>query len=458
MGKKVTAVFDVGKTNKKFFLFDSDFAEVYREYKVFEEIEDEDGHPTEDIDALTFWMKATLNKALSSSEYEITSLNFSSYGASLVHLNDKGEMATPMYNYIKPMPQEIISKFYDVYGPEIDFAMCSGSSNSGLLNSGMQLYWLKHTKPDIFDSIATSLHLPQYLSYIFTGKMVSDYTSIGCHTALWDYSNQDYHEWVLKEGIAKKLPSIVPTNHYEMIEIRGKKIKVGVGIHDSSAALLPYLRSSENKFVLLSTGTWSIALNPFSDGILSRGDIAADCINYMRVNGSAVKASRLFLGYEFTQQLKDLAEHFNVSEDLPKHLQFNEVLYRRVSEAFRPKFRWKDLAVPSKVNQTDYSFESFEEGYHQLLFELVKHQAARIKTTIGQDAITELYIDGGFAANAVFMEMLHRFLPKLQLKTTDASLGSALGAALVVSDVTLDTDFLRTKYALKSHNNQLTEN
>ena len=458
MGKKVTAVFDVGKTNKKFFLFDSDFAEVYREYRVFEEIEDEDGHPTEDINALTFWMKDTLDKALTSSEFEITTLNFSSYGASLVHLNNKGEMATPLYNYTKPMPHEIINKFYDVYGPEIDFAKRSGSSNSGMLNSGMQLYWLKYTKPEVFDSIAYSLHLPQYLSYVFTGKMVSDYTSIGCHTALWDYGKQDYHDWVLKEGIAKKLPRIVPTDHFEMVEISGKKIKVGVGIHDSSAALLPYIRSSENKFVLLSTGTWSIALNPFSDGILNHEDIAADCINYMRVDGSAVKASRLFLGYEFTQQVKALANHFNVSEDHHKNLRFNEVLYQRVTEDFQPKFRWKDLAAPSQITQTNYSFESFEEGYHQLLFELLQHQAARIQTTIGHDNIMELYIDGGFAANAVFMEILDRFLPKLQLKTTDASLGSALGAALVVSDVTLDTDFLRTKYALKSHNHQLTEN
>ena len=40
MKQKVTAVFDIGKTNKKFFLFDKDFKEVYKEYTSFKEIED----------------------------------------------------------------------------------------------------------------------------------------------------------------------------------------------------------------------------------------------------------------------------------------------------------------------------------------------------------------------------------------------------------------------------------
>ncbi|MEX0361545.1 MAG: carbohydrate kinase, partial [Allomuricauda sp.] len=46
---KVTAVFDIGKTNKKIFLFDSKFHEVYKEYSQFDQIEDEDGYPTENL-------------------------------------------------------------------------------------------------------------------------------------------------------------------------------------------------------------------------------------------------------------------------------------------------------------------------------------------------------------------------------------------------------------------------
>jgi len=55
MKNEVTAVFDIGKTNKKFFLFDKDYQEVYREYTRFDTITDEDGYETEDLASLQVW-------------------------------------------------------------------------------------------------------------------------------------------------------------------------------------------------------------------------------------------------------------------------------------------------------------------------------------------------------------------------------------------------------------------
>ncbi len=39
----------------------------------------------------------------------------------------------------------------------------------------------------------------------------------------------------------------------------------------------------------------------------------------------------------------------------------------------------------------------------------------------------------------------------MKLSTTDSSLGSALGAAIVISDVTLEPKFLKKNYSLKKH-------
>jgi len=41
-------------------------------------------------------------------------------------------------------------------------------------------------------------------------------------------------------------------------------MKMGFGVHDSSAALIPYLKAQKNPFLLISTGTWSISINPFN--------------------------------------------------------------------------------------------------------------------------------------------------------------------------------------------------
>lgn len=450
MEREVTAVFDIGKTNKKFFLFDRDFQEVHREYTHLETIPDGDGYPSEDLQALTDWMREVLERALGSGQWDVKSLNFSTYGASLVHLDEQGKPLTPLYNYTKPYEAALEDAFFKQYGPQIDFERHTGTSRSGMLNSGMQLYWLRHRKPEIFQRIGVSLHLPQYLSFLFTGRPVSDYTSLGCHTALWDYRHNGYHAWVAAEGLDRVLAPIVPTETTYPISFRGKELRVGVGIHDSSAALLPYLKSIKTPFALLSTGTWSIALNPFADGHLSAADRGHDCINYMRIDGQPVKAARLFLGNEFKLQLEALSARYGVGEHAYREVTFNRRLFERIRVEDRPLFHWESLKA-SCPGKTSWEQPDFAAAYHQLLYELCQLQCSRLQAVLGSSGIDRLYVDGGFAGNAVFLEMLSRLLHPVKVHTANASLGSALGAAVVLSGRKLRKGFLKTHYALQKH-------
>jgi len=450
--EKVTAVFDIGKTNKKFFLFDSNFKEVYREYISFDEIKDEDGYPTENLVALQKWLKELFNRILEAEEFDIRAINFSTYGASFVHIDENGEILTPLYNYTKPMDEALIAKFYEKYGPEVDFSIKTGSSNSGMLNSGMQLYWIKHTKPEIFKKIKYSLHLPQYLSYIFTGIPLSEYTSIGCHTALWDYEKKDYHKWVYQEEINKILPPIVSTETSINMNYNGKRIKIGVGIHDSSSALLPYVRSIDKPFILVSTGTWSISLNPFSDELLTEEDIAKGCITYMRISGKPVKSSRIFLGNEYRVNVKKLAKYYNVSDDYHKSVAFDYDIFSAIEENFQPIEAFHKF----DTNEESGSFEKlpykcFETAYHHLMTELVQLQVSSIEMAKGKIKIKKLFVDGGFSDNQVYIQLLSHYLRKMKLRTTTSSLGSALGAAISISDTKLNSKFLKENYSLKKH-------
>jgi len=451
MKTEVTAVFDIGKTNKKFFLFDKDYKEVYREYTRFNTIADEDGHETEDLESLQVWLKKVFDRILKAEKYNITAINFSTYGASFVHLDKNGKVLTPLYNYTKPLDEKIIKDFYNKYGPQEAFAKTTGSSNSGMLNSGMQLYWLKYTKPEIFEQIAFSLHLPQYISYVFTGIPLSEYTSIGCHTGMWNYSKKDYHDWIYKEEIDRILPPIVSTETSINMNYNGKRIKLGVGIHDSSAALLPYVRSIKKKFILVSTGTWSIALNPFSEQLLSSEDIKMNCINYMRINGKPAKASRLFLGNEYSLQVKELSAHFNVSKDYHKNVPFDYETFFAIVKDFNFCFRWKSIEAANMPSKTAFKYDKYEHAYHQLMIELVLLQVESIKVAAGEDKIEKLYIDGGFSDNDVYIKLVSHYLRNMELRTTDSSLGSALGAAIAISDTKLNSKFLKKNYSLKKH-------
>lgn len=189
----VTAIFDIGKTNKKCFLFDEQYAEVHSEYADIPEIADEDGYPCDDLLKIIEWIQAVMNRLMRSTKYAVQSVNFSTYGASFVHLDKNGNPVTPLYNYLKPVDENILSAFLEKYGDKATLSATTASPFLALLNSGLQLYWLKHQKPESFQKISYSLHLPQYLSFVFTGKMYSEYTSIGCHTMLWDYDLKKYH-------------------------------------------------------------------------------------------------------------------------------------------------------------------------------------------------------------------------------------------------------------------------
>lgn len=451
MKQKVTAIFDIGKTNKKFFLFDENFQEVYREYARFDEIKDEDGFPTEDLEALQKWLKELFNRILEAKEFDIQAINFSTYGASFVHIDENGEILTPLYNYTKPMDKELIAKFFEKYGPKDAFLKKTGCADLSMLNSGIQLYWLKHTKPEVFKKIKYSLHLPQYLSYIFTGIPLSEYTSIGCHTALWDYDKKDYHDWVYTEKINEILPPIVSTETSVNMNYNGKRIKIGVGIHDSSAALLPYIRSIKKKFVLVSTGTWSIVFNPFTENPISTETDDNDAINYMLINGNPVKATRMFLGNEYKFQVAKLDKHFGVNEDYHRSVKFDYNTYFEILKDFKHYYKWESLTDKDMPEKTQIPNQKFEHAYHQLMTELVLLQIKSIKKALGNNNIERIYIDGGFSNNDIYVKLLSHYFRDKKLRTTDASLGSALGAAISISDNKLNSEFLKEHYALKKH-------
>ena len=158
----VIAIYDIGKTNKKVFLFNEAYEVVYEKSATLPETTDEDGYPCENLALLTQWIRESFAEIAALKEFKIVALNFTSYGASFVHIDKNGEPLTPLYNYLKPYPDALKKKFYDRYGGEIMLSMHTASPVLGSLNSGMQLYRLKYEQKAVFDQIAYSLHLPRY--------------------------------------------------------------------------------------------------------------------------------------------------------------------------------------------------------------------------------------------------------------------------------------------------------
>jgi len=427
-------IFDIGKTNKKAILYDNSLNEIWSTSAVFPEITDEDGFPCDDIQAILLWMKEVLFQLIQEKKYEITHLNFSTYGASFIHIDQEGNILTPLYNYIKPLPKEIRHSFYQKHGVEELIALETASPSLDFLNSGLQLYYIKERYPSIFEKITWSLHLPQYLSYYFTHLPFSEFTSIGCHTALWNFQENNYHKWGFDEKIVAKFPPLKASNTCSEINLFGRVIQTGIGIHDSSASLYPYTLSSDDPYLLLSTGTWSIVFNPFSRINLSKKELEKDCLLFLQPDGKPVKAARLFLGNAYQQQLEEMEIFFQYDIESFDEEPLDVTILEKITLTEPKYFSFPSLNVAEKpkVNSDLATFKSFADAYYQMVWELGTYQAQAINLAAEGQEFSKIFIEGGFSKNQVFIASLKKQLPGVEIIISEYSSGASLGAAMQV--------------------------
>lgn len=432
---KVIAVFDIGKTNKKVLLFDENLHVIHQEEKKLPTTIDDDGFECDDIDLLENWISSSIESLNRNSGYDIKAINFSTYGASLIFLNKEGKRLAPLYNYLKEVDLSIQEKLFDSYGGETEFCRKTASPPLGLLlNSGIQILWLKHTRSEVFNKVQTILHLPQYLSYRLTGKIVSEPTSIGCHTFMWDFDKNKYHQWINDHGIS--LPEPEQNTQSTNSQVSGKEIAVGIGIHDSSSSLAPYLIAEGEPFLLVSTGTWCINMNPFNHTPLTAEELNKDCLSYLSVNQQAVKSSRLYMGHIHDENTKRISAYFDVPEDTYKCIGANEKLMAGFLSEGREKRVFFTYGVPAGYldKSVDLSrFSDFSEAYQRMMFDLSALNANSIDLVIDRnDEVKKIYISGGFARNELFVRTLAGFYPDKEVFTSQVDNSSALGAALMV--------------------------
>jgi L-fuculokinase len=425
------AIFDIGKTNKKLSVLDNNYNFVFENAVQIPDIKDEDGENCDDLSAIITWIKNSFNQLLQNNAYDIRALNFSAFGASIVYIDFYGNPAAPLYSYLKVFPDSLHKKFYGDYGGEQELAKVTASPVLGSLNSGLQIYRMKQLQPEKYSNIQYALHVPQFLSFIFTGKAYSDKTSIGCHTHLWDFTKARYHDWVEREDILAKLAPVEASEKTHQLVIENKVVETGIGLHDSSAALIPYLTCCTEPFMLISTGTWCITLNPFNQSPLTNKELEQDCLCYLTHTGKAVKSSRLFAGHWHETEVKRLAEYFHISAGAYKNIAYNKLLLKD-----HPLN--KSVNVPADLSRLKFSdadlsgFNSYEEAYHALIADIVQMQVYSSGLVLNGSDVKNIYVDGGFSNNPIYMHLLAAAYPAYNVFAASVPQASTIGAAMVI--------------------------
>ena len=83
------------------------------------------------------------------------------------------------------------------------------------------------------------------------------------------------------------------------------------------------------------------------------------------------------------------------------------------------------------------------------MLELILVQEATMKNAIGDTSIKKVFIDGGFTDNDIFVKLLGHYFQDYKVRTTKSPLGSALGAAMVISKKELNKKFLKQHYQMQ---------
>jgi sugar (pentulose or hexulose) kinase len=180
--------------------------------------------------------------------------------------------------------------------------------------------------------------------------------------------------------------------------------------------MIPYLEAFPEPFLLISTGTWCISMNPFDNSPLTLADLQQDCLCYMSYQGKPVKASRLFAGHDHEQQLQRLAAAYHINPAAAANLAYNPSLVKTLRE---------------HPNAADNSFEA---AYHRLLLGIMEKQVASTQLVLHDTDVKRIFVDGGFGRNQVYMHLLAEAFPGIGVFAASIPQATAIGAALAIHE------------------------
>lgn len=426
MKQSPIAVFDLGKTNSKLFVISAD-GHIVDEARTRPLWRDEADLRVLDDTALFNWMKEELARVVA--KHGVDRIMFSGHGCTFA-LVAGDDLVHPVLDYEQEPPADVAGRI-DALAP--DFGETFSPPLPLGFNYGRHLLWLNERDPDLLGKADAILAYPQFWSWKFSGRTVSEVSYLGCHSNLWAPLADDFSGLVDRMGWRGMMPEFVRagseigTHAVTLEDGRIAEVAVHNGVHDSNAALYFYRSLGFSDFTLVSTGTWVIIFNPASP--LEGLDAARDMLANVTVDRQPVATIRFMGGREY-----DVA-----SGGWTKPVSAQAVATLIAKRAFAlPSF-----APGGPVPDHDGRFigpavESEERAAAALLY-------VALMTDLSLDLIgsqNAIVIDGGLVKTGLYASVLSALRLGQTVHTSANPEGSAFGAAALVFDATGGNPFV----------------
>lgn len=407
------AVFDLGKTNSKLFVFapDGSLLAERRTRPVWHEYKD---RKVLDADALHAWMTEALGKAVA--EHGVERMIVSAHGCAF-SLVRGSELLHPILDYEQEIPAPVAARI-DPLLPDFSETF---TPHMGLgFSLARQIYWLEAEEPERFARADAVLCYPQYWVWRLTGRRVSEFSYIGAHNQLWAPLRRDFSSLVDLMGWRHLFPpilaagSVVGDAHVTLPNGEERAVAVHNGVHDSNAALAYYRMTGLSHFTLVSTGTWVIIIN--LDCPLTALDGERDMLANVTVKGEPASTLRFMGGREF-----DL-----ISGGWTKPISQSAVETVIARGIFALPSWGPDGPFPHQRGTIVGEPAAGEERA------AVACLYVAMMTDVSLDLIRSdnlLIVDGGLAKIDIYVAMLAQLRPSQRVTRSSMSEGSATGAA-----------------------------
>ncbi len=416
---RAIAVADIGYTNTKLILFSSDL-KILAERKIASPRHKGRHYNEIDVEPMLDFFATAIPEL--DQIAPIDAIVTSAHGACIVCLDENGKPSVPVMDYMSEPPPEILAAYTancptyaETYSPQLPVALLHA----------MQLYWQKRVLPEAFARTTTILPLMQYVAARLGGSLATEVSSMGCQSHLLDMNSFGPSSLAKAEGWDRLFAP--RKNAWDKIgellaQFRGRDFhgrgEVLTGVHDSNANYLRYLCGGLERFTLLSTGTWIIGFNGEAD--IRNLNPDKDIVANVDVFGRRVSCCRFFGGKEF-EILSDGSTGSDATlEDVIRLIENNVMALPTFTDSGGPM---PGTAKHGRIIG-DANIAAAKASLASLYCALMVSESL--------DAVQshhDIIVDGPFAENQVFLQLLASLRPKQSVRASTLRDGTTAGAA-----------------------------
>ena len=417
MSTDLIAIIDVGKTNARVaFIEPHTGAEVWRAQRVNEVVNTPLGREL-DIRGIEDWLIHTLQHA--PDRQRVSAIVPIAHGAAAVLVDKQGTVVVaPDYEDTR---FESVNERYD--RARDPFEQTFSPSLPLGLNLARQLYYFEEQHPEAFARVAHIFPYPQYWAWRLSGVMASEVSSLGCHSDLWFPRENTFSRLARERGWTQRFPrvrfagDVLGTVTPEIARRAGlpAECRVVCGIHDSNASYLQHSigRAREERFAVVSSGTWTIVMANGADPARLRAE--RDMLGSANAFGAPVPTARFMGGREY--------ESIASSKAAPDEQALRAVLQRQA------------MAVPAFASSGPFAGHAGKLVNTENLGDREHAALATLYVTLMIDVLLQslgtqgdTIVDGPLAGNSLFAGLLAALRPVSRVLIAPASTSSGRAA------------------------------